>query len=52
MNSLQHVLQRAAFGTPECWLTRLAEYLGDSAAFAPLDAIVQIFKNPIQPPAQ
>jgi hypothetical protein len=49
VNSLEHVLQRAAFGTPESWLTGLAKYLGDSAAFAALDAIVQIFKNPIQP---
>ena len=48
MNSLEQVLQRAAFGTPESWLTGLAEYLRDCAAFAALNAIIKIFKNPIQ----
>src|SRR5438270_6964427 len=52
MNSLEHVLQRAAFGASECRLTGLAEYLGYRTAFAALDTIVKIFKNPIQPAPQ
>jgi hypothetical protein len=36
-------------GTAELDLTRKAKNLSDAAALPPLDTVVQIFKDPIQP---
>ncbi len=46
---LEHLLQRGMLGPPELGFSRVPENLRHGAPFARLDAVVEIFKEPIQP---
>src|SRR5580700_511680 len=44
----QHFAQRSPLGLTERFLSRITENISNAAAFPPLDALVQIFEDPIQ----
>ena len=46
---LEHMLQGRMLGSPELGFSRIPENLRYRAPFARLDAVVEIFKDPIQP---